>query len=75
MLQTDVAGHFQRLLAGVVDNPDQRLSELSILSKEEQQHLLVDCNATELDYPEEKCLHHLFEAQVVQTPDSPAVIF
>ena len=70
-----MAGHFQRLLEGVVENPDLHLSELSILSKEERQHLLVDCNATALDYPGDKCLHHLFEAQVDQTPDSTAVIF
>ncbi len=70
-----MAGHFQRLLECVVEKPDMRLSGLEILSKEERRHLLVDCNATALDYPSEKCLHHLFEAQVDQTPESAAVIF
>ena len=30
---------------------------------------------TELDYPRDKCLHHLFEEQAMRVPDATAVVF
>jgi surfactin family lipopeptide synthetase A len=69
-------GHFETLLQGIVANPDQRLSSLSILTDaEKQQQLLVKWNDTEKDYSENQCIHQLFEAQVEQSPDSVAVLF
>jgi len=32
-------------------------------------------NNTQTDYPKDKCIHHLFEAQVEQTPNAVAVLF
>ena len=45
------------------------------LSKNERKKLLVDWNATKVDYPRNICLHHLFEAQVKKTPNAVAVVF
>ncbi|MEG3918021.1 amino acid adenylation domain-containing protein [Microcoleus sp. T3_A4] len=67
--------HWQTLLAGIVANPKQRLSDLSILTAIEQHKLLVEWNQTQQDYPKNLCIHQLFEAQVEQTPDAVAVIF
>ena len=67
--------HFQILLEGIVADPDQRLSELPLLSTSERQQLLVDWNQTETPYPQEACLHELFEAQVERTPEAIAVSF
>ena len=36
--------------------------------------LLVEWNATEADYPRDKCVHELFEAQAARTPDAIAVV-
>ncbi len=66
--------HWQTLLAGIVANPEQRLSDLPILTASEQHKLLVEWNQTQQDYPQ-KCIHQLFEATVEQTPDAVAVIF
>jgi len=44
-------GHFETLLQGVVTNPDQRLSELPILTEAERHQLLVEWNDTQRDYP------------------------
>ncbi len=68
-------GHFEVLLEGIVANPDQRLSELPILTSAERHQLLVEWNDTKTDYPNDKCIHELFEAQVEQTPDAVAVVF
>ncbi|WP_066426813.1 non-ribosomal peptide synthetase [Anabaena sp. 4-3] len=68
-------GHLQTLLTGMVTNPTARLSELSLLSQTEQHQLLVEFNKTKADYPQDKCLHQLFEEQAIRTPDNIAVIF
>lgn len=47
----------------------------SALSEEEYTQIVIEWNATKRDYPYERCLHQLIEAQVRQTPDTPAVIF
>jgi amino acid adenylation domain-containing protein len=70
-----MAGHYQKILEGIVANPDRRLSELSLLTDSEQQQLLVEWNNTGADYPRDKCIHELFEAQVEKTPDATAVVF
>jgi amino acid adenylation domain-containing protein/non-ribosomal peptide synthase protein (TIGR01720 family) len=67
-------GHFQRLLEGIVANPEQRLSELAVLSSSEQHQLLVEWNATEAAYPRGETIHQLFEAQVAHTPDRVALV-
>jgi len=70
-----LAGHFASLLQSIVANPDQRLSELSLLPEAERRQLLVDWNDTQKEYPRGKCLHQLFEAQVERTPDAVALVF
>ncbi|MEI7795464.1 MAG: amino acid adenylation domain-containing protein [Methylococcaceae bacterium] len=41
----------------------------------ERQKVLFDWNATQTDYPLDKCLHQLIEEQVERSPDAIAVIF
>ncbi|HYW19652.1 MAG TPA: amino acid adenylation domain-containing protein [Nodularia sp. (in: cyanobacteria)] len=67
--------HLQNLLMGLITNPTVKLSELSLLSSEEKHKLLVEFNNTEANYPQNKCVHQLFEEQVTRTPDNLAVIF
>ena len=69
-----MAGHFQTILEGAVADPSQRLWELPLLTAGEEQQLLVDWNATQAEYPQDQCLHQLFEAQVERTPDHLAVL-
>lgn len=66
--------HFQKLLEGIVSNPEQRLSNIPLLTVAEHDQLLVEWNATRVDYPRDKCIHELFEEQVVRTPGAVAVI-
>src|SRR5438132_7385244 len=70
---TRMLGHFQTLLEGIVANPEQRLSDLPLLTEAERQQVLVEWNATSRTYPQEQRIHHLFEAQVQQSPEAVAV--
>ncbi|WP_442937951.1 amino acid adenylation domain-containing protein [Nostoc sp.] len=70
-----MTGHFMTLLSGIVANPEERISQLPLLSQTEQQQLLVEWNNTQTDYPRDKSIHQLFEEQVDSTPDAIAVEF
>ncbi|QLE48410.1 amino acid adenylation domain-containing protein [Nostoc sp. C057] len=70
-----ITGHFVTLLEAIVANPQERISQLSMLTASEQQQLLVEWNDTSVDYPQDKCIHQLFEEQVERTPDAVAVVF
>ncbi|MCZ8160943.1 MAG: amino acid adenylation domain-containing protein, partial [Microcystis sp. LE19-196.1B] len=67
--------HFQNLLRAIIANPQESVSSLPLLSEQEQKQLLVDWNQTQADYPQDQCIHQLFEAQVERTPDAIALIF
>ncbi len=70
-----MAGHFQTLLEGVVANPMQSISTLPLLTELQRHTLLVEWNDTQIDYSVDLCIHQLFEAQVLRTPDVVAVVF
>ena len=72
---TRMLGHFQTLLEGIVANPNQRLSDLPLLTKVERNQLLIEWNQTRTDSSHNLCIHELLEKQVKRTPDAVAVIF
>lgn len=65
--------NFIRGLEAIVQNPDQPVGRIHLLSAAEQQQLLVAWNATAQPVPE-VTLSMLFEAQVAKTPDAIALI-
>jgi len=69
-----LSGHFLNLLGGIVANPQARISQLPLLTESETNQLLIEWNNTQVDYPEYKCIHQLFEEQVKRTPDAVAVV-
>ncbi len=70
-----LAGHFQTLLENIVIDSQQHVSLLPFLTKLEWQQLLIEWNATQVNYASEPCLHKQFETQVEQTPDAVVVVF
>ena len=70
-----LAGHFQTLIEGIVSNSAQSIHDLPLLTADEQHQLLVEWNDTTTSYPDNQCVHQLFEAQVEQTPEAVAVVF
>ena len=67
-------GHFHTLLTGIVACPDQHPGRLPLLTAPEQQQLLVEWNRTQSSYPNDKCIHQLFEAAVRRYPDAIALV-
>ncbi len=70
-----MAGHWQTLLEGIVADPNQHLAKLPLLTEKEWQQVLVEWNATQTSYPQEKYVHQLFEAQVERSPDAVALVY
>ncbi len=66
--------HWQNLLQGMLDDPQQRVSQLPLLGDAEQRIALQDWNATARDYTQQP-VHQLIEAQVELTPDAEALVF
>ncbi|WP_228050002.1 non-ribosomal peptide synthetase [Tychonema sp. LEGE 06208] len=66
---------FEVLLEGIVANPNQKISELPLLTEAEGYQLLAEWNNTTKEYPSDKCIHQLFEEQVTRSPDAIAVVF
>jgi amino acid adenylation domain-containing protein len=69
-----MVNHYQRLLEGIVADPEARLSALPLLSESEERQLLVEWNQTRREYPRQQSVHQLFEAQVERTPEAVALI-
>lgn len=70
---TRITQHFQNLLQSVVANPKAPISQLNILTRAEQQQLLITWNDTHTNYPQNQCIHHLFETQAKHTPNAIAL--
>jgi amino acid adenylation domain-containing protein len=67
--------HGRQLFESIAARPQQKTSDLTLLTPAERQQVLVEWNATEWAYPLETSLAGLVEAQVKRTPDAIAVVF
>jgi len=68
-------GHIEGLLDCIIKSPDKKISSLQFLTANEQQQILVEWNKTRFVYPQDKCIHELFEEQVRVSPDKKAVVY
>ena len=66
--------HYRVLLECVIANPSSPIAEVSLLTASERDQLLFELNDTARPLPRE-CVHELFTAQALRTPDARAVIF
>ncbi len=67
-------GHFQVLLESIVAHPQQQVVTLPLLTPAEREQI-VTWNNTQIDYPNDRCIHQLFECQAAKTPNAIALIF
>ncbi|HEY8670507.1 MAG TPA: amino acid adenylation domain-containing protein, partial [Terriglobales bacterium] len=49
--------------------------DLTLLSQNERQHLLVELNATQTEFARDLCVQQLFEQRVAESPNSVAVVY
>ncbi|HEX4537863.1 MAG TPA: amino acid adenylation domain-containing protein [Candidatus Acidoferrum sp.] len=68
--------YYQTLLASIVANPAERLSQLALMSESELQKLLSFSNGAESPtFITADLLHEMIERQVLASPKAPAVSF
>ncbi|WP_350306988.1 amino acid adenylation domain-containing protein [Photorhabdus viridis] len=67
--------YLHTVLREMAANPQQLVGKIDILTVAERQLLLETWNATQAPYPDQSCIHRLFEQQVEQTPDAIALVY
>ncbi|MCL4201942.1 MAG: amino acid adenylation domain-containing protein [Pirellulaceae bacterium] len=67
------ADQWDTLLRAAVEDPDQEIRRLPLLSESELEQLTVDWNNTSRPYPRDSGLAELFEAQAANNPEATAV--
>jgi amino acid adenylation domain-containing protein len=68
-------GQFRNLLEAIAADPEQSIDALPLLASEERHQITVEWNQTQRDYPKDKTIQQLFEAEVERCPDSVALMF
>ncbi|HEY0451257.1 amino acid adenylation domain-containing protein [Actinophytocola sp.] len=68
-----VGQHIMALLRGGLDQPDEPLDQLPMLSPRERDELVEGRNSTAVPYPATETVHGLFERQAGSTPERVAV--
>ena len=67
-------GHFQTLLQAIAADPDARIGDLPLLTKEELRQAR-EWSQSPSDYERDTWVHDLVEAQVARRPDATAIVF
>jgi tyrocidine synthetase-3 len=66
--------YLKQLLFSILENPERKLLELSLLPEDEKNQVLHDFNSTGFEYPTDKTIHGLFEERVENWPHHIAVV-
>ncbi|NCE86016.1 non-ribosomal peptide synthetase [Pseudomonas sp. Q1] len=70
-----MAEHWRNLLEALIGDPQQRLSELPLLSAAEQRALQDSLGVAAGEHRLDQCLHTLFSQQAAKRGDAPALTF
>ncbi|MGJ0489264.1 amino acid adenylation domain-containing protein, partial [Methylobacter sp.] len=65
----------ENLIIALESAPGTAMDRIGVLPEAERRQVLYDWNATQADYPQDCCIHELFEAQVVRSPEADAVVW
>ncbi len=67
--------HFLKLMHRLLEDPDQKIAQVDLISAEERERLLREWNNTESELAADLEIVKLFSQQVERTPDAVAVEF
>ncbi|MCC3771147.1 non-ribosomal peptide synthetase, partial [Streptomyces sp. UNOC14_S4] len=72
-----LATRLGRLLAGVASDPGVSIGSVELLDADERARMVVEWNDTDRVAPGvlDRCVHEVFEEQVLRAPDATALIF
>ena len=65
----------ESLVDALQTSPATAVRTLDVLPASERDRVLYEWNDTKAEYPSDKCVHELFEEQVLKSPDAVAVVF
>ena len=68
-----MAAHFETLVTAIVDDPQQQLSALRIVTGDERRRLLSDWAGSETSVLDVECAHEAFEKMAAALPEAEAV--
>src|SRR5262249_38360201 len=66
--------HFRRLLEAALSQPARAIDDLDFLLPDERAAVLRRWNASEAEFPRDRCVHELIAEQARRTPDAVAVV-
>jgi amino acid adenylation domain-containing protein/non-ribosomal peptide synthase protein (TIGR01720 family) len=75
LISNDILLLFEHLLGQIIENPNQKVSDLNYLIPSQELKVLKEWNDTDMDYPEDKLINELFEQTVEKYPNNIAVIY
>src|SRR6185369_10283683 len=67
--------YFGKVLALMAAEPTSGYTSQCLLSQPERQQLLIEWNDTGAEFPDDQCIHELFEQQVERTPEAVALVY
>ncbi|MEM8531240.1 MAG: amino acid adenylation domain-containing protein [Chloroflexota bacterium] len=70
-----MAGHFQQLINGILDQPTDHIAYLPWLTDAEREQLLFTWNATEQFHSNDALFHDQVALQAQRTPDAIAIVY
>jgi len=73
--QNQMINHFLNLVDSFLENRNQEIDQVSLLSSEQRRHILEDFNRVETAFSVEQTVIQMFEARSQKTPDHIAVVF
>ena len=68
-----MAEHWMNLVSAAAEDAALSVSELPLLSERERNEVLVGWNETRSQYPQNRAIHQLFDAQCERTPQAGAL--
>ncbi len=66
--------HFRRIVENIIKNPGREVLEIEFLSEGEKNKLLYEFNDTRVEFPGNKSIHELLEAQMERVPDNTGLL-
>jgi amino acid adenylation domain-containing protein len=66
--------HLRTILEGIAAQPEQTVNSVPLLDQQEYRQLVTELNDTDIGYPQDQCIHWMFESQAEQIPEVDAVV-
>ncbi len=70
-----MSGHFLNLLETILLDPEQPVSSLHIMGDGDKYQMLTEWNETTAEFPDNACVHEVFQKLAEEKPDAVATIF